>query len=104
MIAGGDERAHLVWEAMVYQIGKAIGAMAAVVDFRPDGVILTGGMAHSERIVAALRERVGALGPVTLYPGSHESEALALGAARVLAGVEAARSWPVTPEVEALPW
>ena len=104
MIAGGDQRARLVWEAMVYQIGKAIGAMAAVVDFRPDGVILTGGMAHSERIVAALTERVGALGPVTLYPGSHESEALALGAARVLAGVEAARSWPVALEVEALPW
>ncbi len=104
MIAGGDERARLVWEAMVYQIAKAIGAMAAVMDFRPDGVILTGGMAHSERIVAALSERVGVLAPVTLYPGSHESEALALGAARVLAGVEAARPWPVTPEVEALPW
>ena len=33
-----------------------------------------------------------------------ESEALAAGAARVLAGAEAARVWPVAPEVAALPW
>ena len=104
MIAAGDDRARLVWEAMVYQIGKAIGAMAAVVDFRPDGVILTGGMAQSARIVAALTERVGGLAPVTCYPGSHESAALAEGAARVLAGAETARRWPVEPEVEPLPW
>ena len=35
LIDTGDARAALVWEAMVYQIGKAIGAMAAVLDFRP---------------------------------------------------------------------
>lgn len=104
MIDAGDMKARLVWEAMVYQIGKAIGSMAAVLDFRPEGVILTGGMAQSSRLVGALTDRVGALAPVTVYPGSHESEALAAGAARVLAGAEAARPWPVTPETEALPW
>ncbi|HRO12436.1 butyrate kinase [Amaricoccus sp.] len=104
MIDAGDAKAKLVWEAMVYQIGKAIGAMAAVLDFRPDGVILTGGMAQSERIVAALRARCAGLAPVHVYPGSHESEALAAGAARVLAGIEPARPWPVVPEVEPLPW
>jgi butyrate kinase len=104
MIDAGDARAALVWEAMVYQIGKAIGAMAAVLDFRPDAVVLTGGMAQSERLVAALTARCAALAPVQVYPGSHESEALAAGAARVLAGAEAARRWPVAPEVEPMPW
>ena len=104
MIVGGDAKADLVWRAMIYQIGKAIGAMAAVLDFAPDGIILTGGMAQSERVVGALRAQVGAFAPVAVYAGSHESEALAAGAARVLAGAEAARVWPVAPEVAALPW
>ena len=103
-MAQGDVRSGLVWEAMVYQIGKAIGSMAAVLDFRPDGVILTGGMAQSPRIVAALSERVSALAPVTVFAGSHESEALAAGAARALSGAEVARTWPVTPDVEPMPW
>nr|WP_277922955.1 butyrate kinase [Tabrizicola soli] len=104
MIDAGDGKARLVWEAMVYQIGKAIGSMAAVLDFRPDGVVLTGGMAHSLRLTAALTDRIGRLAPVTCYPGSQESEALAAGAARVLAGTEAARHWPVAPDVEPMPW
>lgn len=104
MIAAGDAKAALVWEAMVYQIGKAIGSMAAVLDFRPDGIILTGGMAHSPRLTQALSNRIGTFAPVHCFAGSHESEALAAGAARVLAGEETARSWPVTPEVEPMPW
>jgi len=104
MIDAGDGKAALVWEAMVYQIAKAIGAMAAVLDFRPDGIILTGGMAQSTRMTAVLSARSAALAPVTIYPGSHESAALAAGAARVLAGAEVARVWPVTPEVEPMPW
>lgn len=104
MIDAGDPKAKLVWEAMVYQIAKAIGVMAAVLDFQPDSVILTGGMAQSERIVASLTARCEALAPIHVYPGSHENEALATGAARVLGGFETARSWPVTPDAEPLPW
>lgn len=104
MIDAGDARAALVWQAMMYQIGKAIGAMAAVLDFRPDGIILTGGMAQSVRVVEALTARCAALAPLHVHAGSRESEALAQGAARVLAGAEAARRWPVTPDVEPLPW
>ena len=104
MIEAGDAAALLVWQAMVYQIGKAIGAMAAVLDFRPDGIILTGGMAQSARLTGVLRQQCQALAPITRYAGSHESEALATGAARVLAGAEQARIWPVVPDVEPLPW
>lgn len=93
----GDARAALVLEAMLYQFRKAIGAMAAVIGFRPDGIILTGGMAQSARITDDLIAGCRALGPVHVYPGSHESEALASGAARVIAGVEAAMTWPIAP-------
>ena len=61
-------------------------------------------MAHSLRLTAALTGRIGGFAPVSLFPGSQESEALAAGAARVLAGAEKAREWPVTPEVEPMPW
>lgn len=104
MIDAGDARAALVWQAMVYQIAKAIGAMAAVLGFRPDAVVLTGGMVNSPRLTRALTERCTALAPVVAYPGSRESQALAEGAARVLAGQEAARAWPVTLDVEPMPW
>lgn len=97
MVAAGDARAALVYEALLYQVGKAIGAMAAVLDFRPDGIVLTGGMANSARVVDSLRQRCGALAPLYVYPGSDESLALAEGAARVLAGQETAMSWPVPP-------
>lgn len=104
MIDAGDQKAALVHAAMLYQIGRAIGAMAAALDFRPDGIVLTGGMAHSARIVAALSDRCAALGPIHVYAGSDESRALAEGAARVLSGEETPMTWPVAPQVEALPW
>lgn len=100
MIASGDARAELIWEAMLYQIRKAIGAMAAVLDFQPDGIILTGGMAQSAKVVGALTASCSALAPIHVYPGSHESEALASGAARVMAGIETAMTWPVQPNGE----
>lgn len=102
MIAQGNAQAALVWQAMLYQFRKTIGAMAAVLDFRPDGIILTGGMAQSARVVETLSAGCGALAPVHVYPGSHESEALAAGVARVMSGTEQAMHWPVAPKAEAI--
>ena len=71
---------------MAYQIAKEIGAMAAVLYGRVDAVLLTGGMAHSERLIAALTARIQWIAPVVLYPGEDELQALAEGALRVLRG------------------
>lgn len=97
MIAEGDAHARLVHDAMLLQIAKAIGAMAAVAEFDLDAVILTGGLANSARVVDGLTARVGGLAEIVVYPGSNECEALAEGAARVLAGAEAPMTWPVPP-------
>lgn len=96
MIDEGDQQARLVYEAMLYQVAKAIGAMAAVADFDLDGVILTGGLSNSSRATSILRERLSRLAPVHLYPGSDECRALAEGVSRVLAGTETPLSWPVS--------
>jgi len=73
---------------MVLQITKWIGAMAAVLMSRPEAIVLTGGMANSERLVEEIRSRIGPLGPLHVFPGSLEMEALAEGAFRVLSGQE----------------
>ncbi len=84
----GDAEPRLVLDAMVLQVVKWIGAMTAVLEGRPDAIILTGGMALSERLVAEITRRVSALAPVQVFPGSLEMEALAEGVFRVLHGRE----------------
>ena len=87
----GDAEAAAVFEAMVYQIGKETGAMAAVLEGKVDAVLLTGGMAHSERLVGKLRGYVEWIAPVAVYPGEDELRALAEGVFRVLDGEEEAK-------------
>lgn len=94
-IAAGGKRAALVFHAMVYQIAKEIGAMATVLHGRVDAVLLTGGMAHSAKLVSELRESVDWIAPVQVYPGEDELQALAEGVMRVLRGEELAREYGV---------
>jgi butyrate kinase len=91
-VASGDERATLVFEAMVYQIAKEIGAMAAVLRGEVSAILLTGGMAHSERLITDLLKYIGWIAPVVVYPGEDELQALVEGALRVLRGEEKALS------------
>jgi len=87
-IDSGDRKAKLVYEAMIYQIAKEIGAMAAAAKGVVDVIIITGGMAFSERLVQKIKEYILYLAPVMVYPGENEMEALALGALRVLRNEE----------------
>ena len=86
-----DAEAARVFEAMVYQIGKEAGAMAAVLKGQVDAVLLTGGMAHSERVVKLLSGYLEWIAPVKVYPGEDELQALAEGVFRVLSGEEKAK-------------
>ncbi len=87
-IAAGDAYAALVWEAFIYQIEKGIGAMAAVLKGKVDGILLGGGIVYNEGLVKELKESVGFIAPVYAYPGEFEMEAMAAGAIRVLKGEE----------------
>jgi butyrate kinase len=95
MVEAGDETAALVYEAMLYQTAKAIGAMASVASFDLDGIVLTGGLANSTRVTGYLAERLSRIAPLHVYPGSDECRALAEGAARALSGEEKPMNWPV---------
>jgi butyrate kinase len=87
----GDGEAALVFDAMVYQVSKEAGAMAAVLKGKVDAVLLTGGMAHSERVVSQLRSYLEWIAPIRVYPGEDELQALAEGVFRVLSGEEQAK-------------
>jgi butyrate kinase len=90
-IDAGDAEAALVFEAMIHQIGKEAGAMAAVLNGKVDAILLTGGMARSERLIQQLRAYLDWIAPLSVYPGEDELQALAEGAFRVLKGEEQAR-------------
>jgi len=92
-IAKGDQHAGLVFRAMVYQIAKEIGAMACALHGRVDAIVLTGGMAHSERLTTGIKGRVGWIAPVKVYAGEDELRALAAGALRVVRRDESAREF-----------
>ena len=65
--------------------------MAAVLSGKVDQIILTGGIAYGKDTVAALREKVEWIAPITVYPGEDELLALTQGALRVLNGEEEAK-------------
>ena len=88
MIQDGDSYAKLVIEAMAYQIGKEIGQCAAVLKGDVKAIILTGGLAYSDYLIEYIKKMVEFIGPIIVYPGEDEMEALNLGAKRVLDGGE----------------
>ena len=91
--AEGDRHAEMVWNAMLYQLSKCIGAMAAVLGGKVDGILLGGGMVHNKELVNYLTETCGWIAPVTAYPGEFEMEAMAAGAIRVLNGEEELKTY-----------
>ena len=82
----GDERFTAAYRALVYQLAKDIGAMAAVLHFGVDAIVYTGGMAYEQFFCDDITAYVGRLAPVLRFPGEEEMRALAEGALRVLHG------------------
>jgi butyrate kinase len=90
-IDAGDREAARVFEAMVYQIGKEVGAMAVALKGKVDAILLTGGMAYSDKVVTLLRGALDWIAPIRVYPGEDELQALAEGVFRILNGEEQAK-------------
>lgn len=89
-IDAGDGYARLIFETMAMQIARDIASLAPDVCGRIDKIILTGGIARSERFTDLVKQRVSFLAPVVVIPGAFEMEALAGGVLRVLRGEEQA--------------
>lgn len=100
MIDEGDEFAKVVFDAMVLQLAKNIGAISTVVCGEVDKIIITGGIAYNQRFVDEVIKRVKYIAPVVVIPGAFEMEALAGGIDRVLKGEEEARVYTGGPMLD----
>lgn len=82
----GDEKSNIIYKAMAYQISKEIGAMATVIKGKVDAIILTGGLAKSEYLNNMIKESVGFISKIIIYPGEDEMQSLAINANLLLEG------------------
>lgn len=98
--AEGDKAAARAWDTMAYQVCKWIGSMACVLEGKVDGILLGGGMVHSDELVAAIEKSCSWIAPVSAYPGEFELEAMAAGACRVLDGEEQPKKYSGKPAWE----
>ncbi len=83
-IRQGDKQANLIYRAMIYQIAKEIGAIYAIQKGETDGLILTGGVVFSDRMIQQLTDYLPFIERRFIYPGSFELDALAEATLRVL--------------------
>jgi butyrate kinase len=99
-VEDGDAEAAEVFDAMAYQLAKAVAALVPAFEGEPiDRIVLTGGMARSTRLVDGLtRYLAGMPCGITVYPGENEMVALAKGALRVLYGKEQQREYEEAEE------
>lgn len=97
MIDNGDKYAETVFNGMIYQIAKYIGAMAVALKGNIDAIILTGGISNSEIITNTIKEYVDWIAEVSVMPGEYELEALASGAIRVMRGEEKLKTYSGVP-------
>lgn len=104
LVEAGDRKACLIWNTMIYQLCKSIGAMAAVLEGRVDGILLTGGLVRFADIVDGVKQRCGWIAPVAVYPGECEQEALAQAALEVLRGEKTARRYTGAPVFQGFGW
>lgn len=92
-IDAGENDLQPYIDAMAYQIAKAIGEMAVVLQGKVDAIILTGGVAYSSAIVRYIQTHVEWIAPVYTRPGEMEMRALFEGANRILTNQEAVKHY-----------
>ena len=89
----GDDKAKLIYSAMAYQVAKAIGEYAVVLDGEVDAILITGGIAYDKTFVEMIEKKVKFISQVVVFPGEDELLALAQGGLRVLNKVESAKEY-----------
>ena len=104
LVETGDEKASTIWNAMVYQLCKSIGGMAAVLEGKVDGILLTGGLMRYEDILDGVQQRCGWIAPISVYPGECEQEAMADAVLEVLRGKRQASRYTGIPVFRGFDW
>lgn len=104
LVEAEDKKAVTIWNAMIYQLCKSIGSMAAVLAGQVDGILLTGGLMRYADIRKGVEDRCGWIAPVSVYPGECEQEAMAEAVLEVLRGHRQADHYTGSPVFQGFDW
>ena len=85
-ILNGNEEWKVIYHAMALQEAKAIAALAATAKGKVDCIALSGGLSYSEMFVNWIREYVGFIAPIYVFPGEFEMEAMAMSVLNAVEG------------------
>lgn len=100
----GDEHATLVWNTMIYQTCKAIGAMSTVLKGKVDAILLTGGLMRFQDILDGIKDSCGWIAPIFVYRHEVEQEELALEPLKVMRGEKTASRYTGEPVFSGFSW
>lgn len=101
MVEDGDPKAVLLYDAEAYQIAKGVCELSVAFKGDVDAIILTGGLAYSDRLTSKISEYVKFIAPIYIYPGENEMLALARGGVRIMNGTERAKEFDLQDIIEA---
>ncbi len=104
LVEEGDEHAAIVWHAMIYQIEKEIGAMAAVLKGKVNAILLTGGLVRFNDITESIEKDSSWIAPVFVYPGEVEQEALCYSTLDALEGKRPLNKYTGEPVFKGFDW
>ena len=104
LVESGDTKAQPICTALIYQLCKSIGSMAAVLEGKVDGILLTGGLMRYDDILEDVEARCGWIAPVSVYPGECEQEAMADAVLEVLRGQRQANRYTGFPVFRGFDW
>jgi butyrate kinase len=104
MVKDGDRKAKTVFDAMLHQIAKSIGSMAAVLEGDVRAILLTGGLVRDPYLLETVTRKVRFIAPVKTYPGEYEMEALTNGVLRTLRGQEECLTYTGVPVWSGFDW
>lgn len=104
MMENGDRKATTIWNAMVYQICKEIGAMACAMDGKVDAILLTGGLVRFADIPQTIERKCSWIAPISTYPGEVEQEAMRDAVLDVLSGKAQAFRYSGKPVFSGFEW
>ena len=82
----GKEPYKQVLDTMLYTVAKEAGARFVSLRGEVDGIIVTGGIAHSSYCMKVLKQWVECLGTIVMMPGEDEMGSLAYNALGALKG------------------
>ena len=83
LVLNKDKKATLIWQSMIYNIAKQIGAMSAVLKGDIDAIILTGGFIRFNDLIENIKDYCGYLGDIVVVE-DREMETLAIQTYKVL--------------------